>query len=86
MAKVQDRQHDPPDIVPLARWLLTWVTGEGEIHGYQSQRLRQPLVHRADDWCGHTTFASPLIPALAEAMIVDAIYRSCHDTVEVSAG
>ena len=57
-----------PDTALLLRWLLTWVQPDGAIHGFHNHSVwgGNPWRH-GDLWCGHSTWASPLIPAVARA-------------------
>mgnify|MGYP006423263811 CR=1 FL=1 len=56
------------DAAALGRWILSWVQASGAIHGFANHSVwgGHPATV-GDDWCGHSTFASPLLPALAEA-------------------
>lgn len=59
--------NDRPDVAALARWLMTWLQPSGAIHGYHNHSVwgNHPAT-LGDRWCGHSTFAAPLLPALAE--------------------
>ncbi len=53
----------------LARWLLSWVQKHGAIHGFHNHSVWGNNPYRLGDWsCGHSTFASLLLPALACAL------------------
>lgn len=58
-----------PDTAALAGWLDSWMRPDGAIHGYHNHTVwgSHPFLV-GDDWCGHSTFAAPLLTALAEAV------------------
>ncbi len=60
---------DHPAVDRLGRWLRSWVHSSGAIHGFHNHSVWGNNPYRVDDmWCGHSTFASPLLPALAIAL------------------
>lgn len=64
-----ENQTKNPDAAALARWLHSWMRRDGAIHGFHNHSVwgSHPFLV-GDDWCGHSTFASPLLTALAEAV------------------
>lgn len=66
--------HNLPDSIPdspaLARWLRSWVQPDGALHGFANHSVwgAYPALY-GDDWCGHSTFASPLLMAWAELCV-----------------
>lgn len=55
-----------PSIDRLARWLRSWVHPSGAIHGFHNHSVWGGNPYRNTDMtCGHSTFASPTLPALA---------------------
>lgn len=55
-----------PNITALGRWLRSWIQPEGAIHGFHNHPVQgdNPYLY-GDFTCGHSTFASPLLAALA---------------------
>lgn len=55
-----------PHAGKLANWLLSWVQPTGEIYGFHNHSVWGSNPYRwADFTCGHSTWGSPLLPALA---------------------
>ncbi|GAA3402733.1 hypothetical protein ACFFNY_05010 [Paenibacillus hodogayensis] len=55
-----------PNAGKLANWLLTWVQEHGTIHGFHNHSVWGSNPYRWSDFtCDHSTWASPLLPALA---------------------
>lgn len=69
-----ETKHNPlssvPDTHALAQWLRSWVRPNGAIHGFANHSVwgGYPALY-GDDWCGHSTFASPLLMAWAELCV-----------------
>ncbi len=62
----------------LTNWLLTWVQPGGEIYGFHNHSVWGGNPYRwADFTSGHSTWASPLIPAMAQ-LVGD--HRCVHDS------
>lgn len=58
-----------PDIAALGRWLHSWIQPTGAIHGFHNHAVSGDNPYRYGNFsCGHSTFASPLLPALAVAL------------------
>lgn len=58
-----------PDIPKLGQWLHSWVQPDGAIYGFHNHSVWGGNPYRfLDMTAGHSTFASPLIPALALAL------------------
>ena len=56
------------DVGALGRWLRTWIQPDGAIHGFHNHSVWGDNPFRYGDFtCGHSTFASPLLAALARA-------------------
>lgn len=55
-----------PDVGMLGNWLLSWVQDNGAIHGFHNHSVWGSNPYRWSDFtCGHSTWASPLLPALS---------------------
>lgn len=58
------------NIAGLGNWLNSWVGKDGEIRGFHNHSVWGDNPYRYGDFTsGHTTFASPFIPALAKAYL-----------------
>lgn len=57
------------DISKLGQWLHSWIQPNGAIHGFHNHSVWGGNPYRfLDMTAGHSTFASPLMPALALAL------------------
>ncbi|ONK09619.1 hypothetical protein [Streptomyces sp. MP131-18] len=58
-----------PDTASLARWLATWVTGDGAINGFHNHSVwgTNPASF-LDFTSGHAAFSAPALGALAQAL------------------
>ncbi|MCL5996009.1 MAG: hypothetical protein M1546_08130 [Chloroflexi bacterium] len=71
---VTSTPSEPPspavcDLAALTNWLLSWVDASGEIRGFHNHSVWGDNPYRWGDFTsGHSTWASPLIPALVEAL------------------
>ncbi|MGO4497851.1 hypothetical protein AB4114_18385 [Paenibacillus sp. 2RAB27] len=55
-----------PHAGALANWLLSWVQDHGAIYGFHNHSVWGSNPYRWSDFtCGHSTWASPLLPSLA---------------------
>lgn len=53
----------------LGNWLKSWVTDKGEIYGFHNHSVWGDNPYRyADFTSGHSTFASPFLPALSYSL------------------
>jgi hypothetical protein len=58
-----------PSASALGRWLHSWIQPSGAIHGFRSDAVWGDNPYRCGDFtAGHSTFASPLMLALATAL------------------
>lgn len=58
------------NLAKLGNWLNSWVGENGEIRGFHNHSVWGDNPYRYGDFTsGHTTFASPLIPALAKGYL-----------------
>ena len=58
-----------PNIAALGNWLHSWVQSDGAIHGFHNHPVWGGNPYRwADMTAGHTTWASPFLAGLAEAI------------------
>ncbi len=58
-----------PDVAALARWMRTWITGQGAIHGFHNHSVwgTNPFTF-LDFTSGHAAFSAPALIAYAEAL------------------
>ena len=67
--ETQPRNGKIPRLPELGRWLAGWVQPEGTIFGFHNHSVWGDNPFRYGDFtAGHSTFASPLLPALASAL------------------
>ena len=58
-----------PNLAALGNWLHSWVQPDGAIHGFHNHPVWGVNPYRlADFTAGHTTWASPFLAGLAEAI------------------
>lgn len=54
------------DLAALGNWLYSWVQPDGAIHGFHNHSVwGDNPIRWADYTSGHSTFAAPMLPALA---------------------
>lgn len=60
---------DTPNVESLGRWIHSWIQKNGAIHGFHNHSVWGNNPYRYGDMTAtHSTFASPLIPALGLAL------------------
>ncbi len=58
-----------PNLAALGNWIHSWVQPEGSIHGFHNHPVWGANPYRWGDFtAGHTTWASPFLAGLAEAI------------------
>jgi hypothetical protein len=58
-----------PDVAPLGRWLHSWIQPDGRVFGFHNHSVWGSNPYRWNDFtCGHSTWASCLIPGLVHAL------------------
>ncbi len=58
-----------PNTAMLGNWIRSWVQPDGAIHGFHNHSVWGGNPYRWNDWtCGHSTWASPFIAGLADAL------------------
>jgi hypothetical protein len=63
---------DPrPDLAPLTRWFLSWVTDDGAINGFHNHSVWGTNPATFLDWTsGHAAFSAPALGAVAQLLAV----------------
>lgn len=57
------------DLAALGNWLNSWVQPSGAIYGFHNHSVWGDNPMRWPDYtCGHSTFAAPFLPGLAQAL------------------
>ncbi len=69
-ARIHKKMKSVPDVANLGQWLNSWIQPSGAIHGFHNHSVWGSNPYRyLDMTAGHSTFASPMIPALAKALV-----------------
>ena len=57
------------DLAALGNWLYSWVQPSGAIHGFHNHSVWGDNPLRWPDYTsGHSTFAAPILPGLAQVL------------------
>jgi hypothetical protein len=58
-----------PNVAALGNWIHSWVQPNGAIHGFHNHPVWGVNPYRLGDFtAGHTTWSSPFLAGLAEAI------------------
>lgn len=58
-----------PDLAPLTRWFLSWVSDEGAIHGFHNHSVWGTNPATFLDWTsGHAAFSAPALGAIGQLL------------------